>query len=84
MVHKTYIFFQTAPHTYRTKYELNKLKNHGSQSVKLFFQTVNFSDIQVENIRLILRVFLVRLRVQFFRYRSRIFPIYISDKLWSE
>ena len=31
IVHKTYSFFQTAPHIYRTNYGLNKLKKHGSQ-----------------------------------------------------
>ena len=88
------VFFQTARHSplkknykivrYRTNCGLNKWKKHASQNS--FFPNGEWRAIWEKTIlsNLFCASFLVRLRAQFVRNISRIFPIYISDKLWSK
>ena len=65
---------------YRTNCGLNKWKKHASQNS--FFPNGEWRAVWKKTIlsNLFCARFLVRLRAQFVRYISRIFPIYISDK----
>ena len=69
-------FFQTALHLYRTNYGPNKLKKRGSQNVFFFSKRQTCPRFKSEISDLFFVCFLVRLRVQFVRYISWIFPIF--------
>ena len=58
---------------------LNKLKKHGSQNVDFFSKRRICPIYKSEISDLFCVCLLVRLRAQFVRYISRIFPMYISD-----